>query len=112
MITTLAALAAVGLLVAALLGMVGLLVPPLLEQVRLIIAQAPQLLRQLQAVWEQVRQEEWIAALGEAGGLPESWLARPAASSESSSMPTSSRRPTRSKRNWARTTSSSSRAAG
>ena len=76
---TLAALAAVGLLVAALLGMVGLLVPPLLEQVRLIIAQAPQLLRQLQAVWEQVRQEEWIAALGEAGGLPESWLARAAA---------------------------------
>lgn len=69
-----AALISIGGITLGLLGLIGLLVPLILEQARLIAAQAPQLLGQLRALWEQMRQEEWGALLGDAGDLPGRWL--------------------------------------
>lgn len=71
-----AALTAVGGLVLAFLGALGLLVPALLDQARLIMTQAPRFLQQLQALWEQWRQEEFLSLLAAGQDLPGQWLKR------------------------------------
>lgn len=73
-----AALLSVGTLVLLLLGLVALLVPLILEQARLIIAQAPRLLQQAQAWWEDMRKEEWLLSLTAGQDLPGQWLNRAA----------------------------------
>ncbi|MBQ9264905.1 MAG: AI-2E family transporter [Clostridia bacterium] len=74
----LSSLASIALLTLTLLGVIGLLVPPIIAQIRLIITQAPQFLQQVRALWDQLRQEEWLAALGIDNRLPEQWFSRAA----------------------------------
>lgn len=73
-----AALAAIGLIAAALLMLIGLLVPPILDQARLIIAQAPRFLQEVQALWDRLREEEWLSALLGGKNAPGQWLDRAA----------------------------------
>jgi len=72
------ALLSVGALALILLGLLALVVPLILEQARLIIAQAPRLIQQAQAWWEDIRKEEWLDVLTAGQDLPGQWLTRAA----------------------------------
>lgn len=74
-----AAAAAVAALVLGVLGLIGLLVPHIIAQVTMVIAEAPKLLGQVQTLWNQIAQQDWMEGLGLDTGAPNQWLGKLAA---------------------------------
>lgn len=65
---------AVGVLLLGAAGLIGLLAPTCVQQISWVIGQIPGLFAQIQEVWTEFSQREWVQALGIGGEGPGQWI--------------------------------------